>query len=376
MNLPEEDKVIAPPGDFLKQEMKKRGWTQGVMARVIGRTAATISGIIQGRRSITIQTAQELAAAFGTSPSLWLARELDFQLAQEGRPIGEIEEIQKLAKLFEYAPVKEMERRGWIKEADSAHLIEAELRKFFEKDSLGDESIVNVAARQSSSDSQLSAAQKAWCVQAKRIAREVHVAPYNRKDLKRAMGDIRQFAVSPEGARHVPRFLAENGVRLVVVENLPGTRMDGAALWIDGSPVIALSLRFDRIDWFWHTLLHEIGHILNCDVGEEAHDIEFGGAGNTGATIDPEKERKADSFAAGSLIPSNDLDSFIQRVRPRYSKARVNQFANRIKIHPGVIIGQLQFRGEIQFSANREMLVKVRQIVVDNAMTDGFGVFR
>ena len=73
------------------------------------------------------------------------------------------------------------------------------------------------------------------------------------------------------------------------------------------------------------------------------------------------------------LIPKAKLESFIRRVKPFYSRARIIQFANTIKIHPGVIAGQLQFRGEVGWAAYRDMLVKVREILTAEAMTDGWG---
>lgn len=66
--------------------------------------------------------------------------------------------------------------------------------------------------------------------------------------------------------RKIPRVLADMGVRLVVVEALPQTRIDGACLWLDKvSPVVALSLRYDRVDAFWFTLLHELNHVASGD---------------------------------------------------------------------------------------------------------------
>jgi HTH-type transcriptional regulator/antitoxin HigA len=44
-----------------------------------------------------------------------------------------------------------------------------------------------------------------------------------------------------------------------------------------------------------------------------------------------------------------------------------------MKIHPGVVVGQLQHRGEVAWSAHREMMSRVRSIVTSTAMTDGWG---
>ena len=116
----------------------------------------------------------------------------------------------------------------------------------------------------------------------------------------------------------------------MIVEHLPRTRIDGAALWLDKhSPVVALSIRLDRIDCFWFTLLHELGHIFH----RHSQGIDNGIVGDdplpAGET--PECEQVANDFARDNLVPKKEIDSFIARVRPLYSRVRINQFANRIK---------------------------------------------
>jgi HTH-type transcriptional regulator/antitoxin HigA len=84
-------------------------------------------------------------------------------------------------------------------------------------------------------------------------------------------------------------------------------------------------------------------------------------------------ERRANDDAADALIPRAEMESFIRRVGPLYSKDKIIKFAHRIKMHPGVIVGQLQRRSEIGYSANREMLAKIRGFVVSACVTDGWG---
>ena len=53
-----------------------------------------------------------------------------------------------------------------------------------------------------------------------------------------------------------------HGIPLVIERHLPRTYLDGAALRLgDGRPVVALTLRYDRIDSFWFCLLHELAHV-------------------------------------------------------------------------------------------------------------------
>jgi len=67
------------------------------------------------------------------------------------------------------------------------------------------------------------------------------------------------------------------------------------------------------------------------------------------------------------------LDEFITACSPRYSEARINNFATRLQIHPGIIVGQLQHRAEISYAAHRKLMTNVRDLVTEFSLTDGWG---
>jgi HTH-type transcriptional regulator/antitoxin HigA len=195
------------------------------------------------------------------------------------------------------------------------------------------------------------------------------VARFSKDKVKTGLTALRRLAAYPEETRKAPRLLADMGIRFVIVEHLPKTKMDGAALLpVAGNPVIALSLRFDRIDYFWHTLMHEVSHILHDEPMLDINLYEALPNGDRRVI-----EERADREAANALIPADELNDFIIRVGPLYSKQRIKQFANHLKIHPGIVVGQLQYRREIDWRANREMLVPMRDIVIQEALTDGWG---
>lgn len=77
---------VLPPGDFIREELEARGWSQSGFARIMGRPLQAVNEIINGRKRITAETAKELAAAFGTSPELWLNLENAYRLAQTDEP--------------------------------------------------------------------------------------------------------------------------------------------------------------------------------------------------------------------------------------------------------------------------------------------------
>ncbi len=76
--------TVFPPGDFIREELEARGWTQSQLARILGRPTQTVNLIINGKKEITTSTAVALGAALGTSPAFWLNLETAYRLAQAG----------------------------------------------------------------------------------------------------------------------------------------------------------------------------------------------------------------------------------------------------------------------------------------------------
>jgi HTH-type transcriptional regulator/antitoxin HigA len=360
---------VFPPGEFIRDELEERGWTQTDLAKIIGRPLPTISLIISGKKAVTPETAIELSEAFGTSPDFWLNLETAYRLSKASSEDGGA--IRERARLFEMAPVKDMEKRGWIKAVSTVEELRSELSGFF---SLLEVEKLRMAARTSIESSELNTEQLAWCVRALRLAQSVPVRNFTSSSLRECISQLRALTDFPENIRHVPRVLGEAGIRFVVVEDLPKSKIDGAALWLGDAwdkPVIALSLRYDRIDSFWHTLFHEVSHVENRDTYIVDVDLVSPNRCLSDEALS-EIEKRANADAAKMLIPSDSMQAFIRRTKPFYSSAKIIQFANLMKIHPGIIAGQLQFKKEIDWAVHRKMLVKVRDILVSGALTDGY----
>jgi HTH-type transcriptional regulator / antitoxin HigA len=360
------------PGKILRQWLDEKGWTQDELATITNRRRQTISEIVSGKNGVTPEMAVVLAAAFGNKPEEWLRYDTLYRLSTvEGDDVSDIE---KKARLFEIAPIREMQKRGWIKDTDSPEELEQQLKQFFGADSLDDDITFSVAARRSEKlPADLTPAERAWYFRARQMASAIPVGPFISQALEKAEPELRELAAYPNEVRHLAQLLASYGVRFIVIEPLPGVKVDGAAFWCDdGKPAIAISLRYDRIDAFWFTVMHEFAHIKNGDALSVDKDMIDATIGIAVMLVEDEAERRANEQASASLIPPEEFDSFIRRVGPLYSKERIVQFAHKIKIHPGIIVGQLQHRNEIGFSSNREMLVKVRSSVIDSALTDGW----
>jgi HTH-type transcriptional regulator/antitoxin HigA len=366
--MAQEDESVASPGKEIRKLLQDHGWTQDDLARILKRPLPTINQIIQGKRAITPDMAIVLAAAFGTTPEKWVSMEATYRLSlAKANP----DPVQKRAKLYAYAPIKDMQRRLWIKQSDIVEEQEQMLCRFFEVNSLDEEPQINISTRIPTGPQNLTINQRAWCFRAKQLAKSIQISSFKKSNLNQAALRLRELAAFPEEARHVSKILGEFGIRFLIIEPLPNCKIDGATIWLDeNSPVIAVSLRYDRIDAFWFTLLHEFYHVVHEDA---SIDDDLCGEEQMPSITKVEVECRADVEASDQLVPTEKLNSFITRISPLYSKTRIIQFAHTIQIHPGIIIGQLQYRGEIGYQANREMLVKIREIVTSSALTDGWG---
>lgn len=360
---------VFPPGDFIKEEMEERGWTQQDLAEILNKPLPTVNEILNGKKGIVIETARRLAAAFGTSAQLWMNLETSFRL-NVAPETPEIQGVRSRAKLYDSAPIREMEKRAWINKTRKYSELDEELKKFYAVDSLEKVPSLSAVARASVKGgyANMTAAQWAWCVRAKQISKVVDSKPFKRDRLDNLVSELRVLTCDPEEIRHAPKLLAAAGIRLVVVEHLSKTRIDGAALWVGKLPVIALSLRFGRLDHFWFTLFHELAHIYYDD-GVRA-DIGIFEQGSVESV--EEAENRANGQAASWLIDQDKLESFILRTTPLYSTQRITNFARRMNVHPSIVAGQLKFRKELNWTKMTRMNVDVRDLVRDSTIYDGW----
>lgn len=364
-----------PPGEFIKDELDARGWEQRDLAKIMDRPERLVSELIAGKRTITAETAQQLGQAFGTGAQLWLNLESAYQLHRLGEPD---QTVARRSLLYSAAPIKEMVQRGWIVESENVAVMEQRVMQFFGTESLASPpTFFKAAARKSTSYSDFTPAQTAWLFRAKRLADTLKPSKFDARAFEAGLPNLRALLVNPEDVRQVPKVLALLGVRCVVIEHLPETRIDGACFWLDKhSPVVALSVRFDRIDCFWFTLMHELGHVRAGDGRDEplAPDIDLVGGQGDAAVAKPKTETDADVFASSMLVPEAALADFVRRVKPLFSKQKIEGFAAVQKVHPGLVVGQLQHRNLIPYANLRASLVKVRSMFLETVLYDGWGM--
>lgn len=355
-----------PPGEIVQDEMDARGWTQEDLAAVLGMSRRQVANVVSGNSGITPDTAHGLGQAFGSEAETWMNLQVAYELALSAKSDRD---VAKRALLYDLYPIREMVRREWIAKTDEADALASELCRFLRVPQADQRPEITHAARKGTSYACESGAELAWYCRARQLAEAVAVPnPYSSKRLDRALADLKQLAENCEDVRRVPATLARGGIRFVIVKHLKGTKLDGATLWLDkDSPAIAMSLRYDRIDNFWHTLIHEMDHVRHRDVSVDS-DIFAADESSL-----PANEKRANEAAASFLVAPEALASFIARQHPLYYQHRVTAFAKRNNVHPGIVVGQLQRRRKIKWSQLRKLLEPFRTGLIGQALTDGWG---
>lgn len=370
------DLTYRTPAQMIEDRLQERGWTQRVLAKVLGLTETKVSNIMNCRTSISTELALQLSTVLGVDADQLLKIQTSYELAKAQLEFRPDPDMAIRANVFSGLPVSDMVKRGWlngVSDIKDANL-EPALCKFFNAQSINEIEIMPHAAKKTDVAGNATLSQLAWLYRVRQIAEDMLVAKYSEDGLHVAVERLHALLVSADAARKVARIMTECGIRLVFVEALPSTKIDGVCFWLDDrSPVIGMTLRFDRIDNFWFVLRHEIEHVLRGD-GKNAIllDTDMETERSThGATI-PEEEMHADLAAAEFCVPQNSLQKFIVKKAPFFAERDILGFSKTLGVHPGLVAGQLQ-RKTGRYDLFRNHLVKIRSIVIPGNTVDGWG---
>jgi HTH-type transcriptional regulator/antitoxin HigA len=363
---------IIHPGERLKELLDEKGWMQSDLAFILGLPDSVIHSVITGKRNINPQLSKALAAGFA-SPEIGSDYFAALQTAYNLATSDDVDPSVSLrADLLQRYPVREMIKRGWLRPTNGDSLLD-QLASFLEIDDPAEIPYLPHAAKKSSYEMrEVPAVQLIWLFRARQMAKAMPCASYSTRALKVGIEQLGQLLREPEDVRHVPTILRECGVRLVLIEAVSHSKIDGACFWLDEhSPVVCMSMRYDRIDNFWFVLRHELEHVL-CKHGMDTEvlddfDDQMSASGGL-----PEIERIANAAAATFCVPADKLDSFIKRKHPLYYERDVLLFSKLHGIHPGIVVGQMQRRLN-RYDYLRKYQVKVRQYILPGAMADGWG---
>lgn len=322
--------------EALRFRMEQANLTPRDLIPFIG-SRAKVSEILSGKRPLTMQMARALHSNLGIPADVLLQQ-----------PGGELPSALDGIDWKRF-PLAEMAKRGWIKKQPNllAHAEEIMLALI---ERAGGKDAIPAALYRKNDHARSNAktdpyALKAWCWEVLARANAVRLPVAYRPgtvDLE-FIRNVAKLSWSAEGPKLAREFLAKHGIHLVCLDHLPRTHLDGAALQLaDGTPIIGLTLRYDRLDNFWFCLLHEMAHLGRHMDGarDEAFVDDLSLRGVEGAKRDP-KEDEADDWAENGLIPSDVWRT--SEVRENPSPLTVMELAQRLQIHPAIVAGRVRY---------------------------------
>jgi len=347
---------VSPPGGTLLDLLEERGMAQNELANRTGLTPKTINEIIKAKSPITPDTALKLERSLGVPADFWLVREQHYQewLARARAEEVQARAVDWLANL----PVNRLVKGGLVQRAKSKGEQVGELLRFFGVASPGawEEvyAIPQAAFRRSSAFKSDVGATAAWLrlgeLQAHSIKSEPFSAEHFRLALKAAVPLTREpFPVVAEVLR---RSCAAAGVAVAFVPEIEGCRAAGVARWLSpAKALIQLSDRHKTEDHLWFTLFHEAGHILLH--GKKAVFMDDGGGRSS-------EEQEADRFAQDALVPPREYAGFRVSVTEDMNGSVVEEFAARVGVAPGIIVGRLHHERALSFKRLNGLKVRLQ----------------
>ena len=341
---------VFPVGEFLRDELEERGWSDSEFAQILGRPAQVISEIINGKKEITAETAVAIADALGTSPEYWLNLQIAFRLREirSSRPTNN--SVIRLARLRDRVPLRELRKRGWISDTDDLDVLEAEVSNLLRPLEAAD---FAAAARKTDADRPFTPEQRAWLARVLQVASTRTVLSFDNAALRSLATELR--TVRPDDLATLRKRFALCGVSLVIEPQLAGSRLDGAAMRpTTDNAIIGLTTRGDRFDIFIWTLLHETAHLLlgHVDVQSVRIDEELGSTERVG------QELEADTLAEQLLFPGG-----FRLPPPPYSMGKIVTAASNHGVHFSSVLGRLHHDGVVSAAHLRRSIPRVRSFL-------------
>ncbi|QOZ23627.1 transcriptional regulator [Bradyrhizobium sp. CCBAU 51753] len=325
------------PVAAIEFRMEQAGLSARDLVPFIG-SRAKVSEVLSGKRQITMTMARALHEHLGIPSDVLLkgssvgTEESEIDWAKF--PVAKMMKLKWLPKRPRVAQHAEEIMRGLMHRAGRTSLVvEAMYRK-------NDHARANAKAD--------SFALNAWCLQLLALASERKLPKEYKPETVTPdfLSQVAKLSWSENGPLLAKEFLEKNGIHLIILEHLPKTHLDGAALKLaDGTPVIGLTLRYDRIDNFWFCLLHELAHVGRHF--ENAPDVGFVDdltlRDSEGASRDS-REDEADQWAEEACIPRSIWENSDVRFHP--TPIGVINLASALQIHPAIVAGRVrhQFR--------------------------------
>ncbi len=354
MNKAEYKDIIAfHPGYYLVEILEDLEMNQEEFAKRLGTSAKTVSKLLNGLTPLTDELALKVSIMFGISPETLLNLQKTFDLKvleiEKSRKLDEQIEIAKMIDYNYFSSRKILPKTSniiekisnlcsFLKVSDLTLLKKADIFASYRTtvQNVQDKNIINA---------------NVWLQTALNFGYDMKVQTFDAKKLKSAIPEIRAMTRQKPDI-FLPRLkeiFKECGVAFILLPALKNCGVNGVVKWYDEKVVLAINDRNVFADTFWFSLFHEIKHIFQKKIKKVIiNSPEL-------STLDKILEDEADEYAQSELIPSKEYSSFIDSLSYYPSRNEIVSFADRINIHPGIVVGRLQHDKKLKYYMHNDL---------------------
>ena len=322
------DTIAFHPGYYLKEIVDESGLTQEDFAKLLGTTPKNLSILLKGEQDLSIDIAAKLSRMLGTTISYWLNLQQAYD--EKRAELESYEELKRERDVFGLIDYKYF--RDHFHFPDLPRQIDQQIKLVREHLRVSSLTVLekgHLAVKFRSYSDTLSRSNivnaNVMVQIAINMTLKMSIPRFNKGRFAKAVA----FALTQ--TRNHSDFLpairdafGEAGVALIVLPNLKNSGVNGASKRIGGKVMLMVNDRRHYADTFWFTLLHEVGHIMNDDLG---------------ISLSSESEDEADQYAREALIPQDKYEAFVQC--QRFDAAAITEFAESIDRDPGIVLGRL-----------------------------------
>jgi len=332
------------PGVLIKDEIAATpNLNQRILAKELGVQPSFLNEIIKGKRPVTADIAILLEKILGISADYWMKFQSQYEIDKarvKQKNIKKVRNIELWSVIKEYVPVRYFKKHHYLND-DIENDIKI-IKNIYDVDTMDD--LVSSFSKDKFAYYRKSEKLKiddknmfAWSSLAQYEAKNKKTNTFNFDNLNQLCLNLNTiFYENTETPERVKTVLNQFGIKLLLIEKLEKTPIDGFSFWSEKNPAIALTLRYNRIDNFAFTIMHEIGHIdlhLRNDKDRKFMDLTIK------QNLD-KYENEADNYAQEKLISKEIWQDILDNHLP-LNDAKIKALGNKHRINPAILLGRV-----------------------------------
>ncbi len=318
----------APAFEVLRLVMEGKGLTPKDMTRYLG-SPSTVSKVLHGKKELTVNQIRVLSRELGIPGGVLI-----------GAAPDSVQEVDWIS-----FPLIEMARRGLF----GREYIRSRLNTLSKAAADLVPGLIGQAGLDHAKLPRLRQglvvcpasdpyAVMAWLLEVAKVAQDRLPAAQYKGLTREDMQALAAMSRTLDGIRRAMDYLEERGVLVVIVPHYKKSRIDGGVVFLDGGrPTIGLSLRYDRVDYFWFTLLHEVAHIVCGHVEGFLADDSLEPASHDAV------EQEANALVEEVTVPAAEFDTAIPDPREASLEA-VIELAQSCGVSVALVAGRVQYK--------------------------------